>query len=329
MLDVLSDELRHPAFPADELDKARAQALAGIEEARSETGALAEIAFDDALYPKGHPYYSPDAGRTGRVPQGPHPAGLGRLPRRPLCARQDDPHHRRRCERPGRHRAGDQILRRLAEEGQPARRDHPRRRPAAGPEKTVVIPVPDKAQVDVRYGYPGQLTRKDPDFYRVVVLNTILGGGTGLASRLATNVRDKHGPGLRHLRRHRRLARRRPVHRGLRREPGQRGRRHRRDEPPARPAARPGRRRPRRSSRPSPTSPAPTPSPSPPTAPSPANCWSPRSTAWAWTTSRSATATTRPSRPDEVNAAAKKYLRPGTGALVIAGTYTGKYATQK
>ena len=32
---------------------------------------------------------------------------------------------------------------------------------------------------------------------------------------------------------------------------------------------------------------------------------------------------------DEVNAAAKKYLRPGTGALVIAGTYTGKYAPQK
>ena len=87
MLDVLSDELRHPSFPADELDKARAQSLAGIEEGRSETGVLAGIALDDALYPKGHPYYSPDAGRAGRVPQGPHPAGLGRLPRRPLRAR--------------------------------------------------------------------------------------------------------------------------------------------------------------------------------------------------------------------------------------------------
>ena len=33
--------------------------------------------------------------------------------------------------------------------------------------------------------------------------------------------------------------------------------------------------------------------------------------------------------PAQVNAAARKYLSPGTGALVIAGTYTGKYAGQK
>jgi zinc protease len=53
--------------------------------------------------------------------------------------------------------------------------------------------VPDKAQVDVMYGYAGQLKRSDPEFYREVVLNTILGGGSGLASRLATSVRDRLG----------------------------------------------------------------------------------------------------------------------------------------
>jgi zinc protease len=62
-----------------------------------------------------------------------------------------------------------------------------------GAVKTTVVNVPDKAQADVIYGYAGDLKRSDPDFYRVVVMNTILGGGSGLASRLATNVRDRLG----------------------------------------------------------------------------------------------------------------------------------------
>ena len=59
--------------------------------------------------------------------------------------------------------------------------------------KPIVINLPDKAQTDITYGYPAHLKRSDPDFYRVVVMNTILGGGGGLSSRLALNVRDKMG----------------------------------------------------------------------------------------------------------------------------------------
>jgi zinc protease len=55
----------------------------------------------------------------------------------------------------------------------------------------VVIPVPDKAQVDVLYGYAGGLRRSDPDFYAVDVLNTLL--GAGFSSRLMANVRDRLG----------------------------------------------------------------------------------------------------------------------------------------
>ncbi|RYG59162.1 insulinase family protein, partial [bacterium] len=57
--------------------------------------------------------------------------------------------------------------------------------------KPIIVSVPDKAQSDVIYGYPGHLKRSDPEFYRVVVINTIM--GSGLASRLGVNVRDRLG----------------------------------------------------------------------------------------------------------------------------------------
>jgi zinc protease len=56
-----------------------------------------------------------------------------------------------------------------------------------------VIPMPDKSEVAVLYGFAGQLTRKDPDFYAAQLMNTVLGGGSGLESRLARQVRDREG----------------------------------------------------------------------------------------------------------------------------------------
>ena len=193
MLDVLSDELRRPAFPADELDKARAQSLADIEEARSETGALAGIAFDDALYPKGHPFYSPTLDEQTAFLKG--------LTRQDLIAFHDAHYapDKMILTIVGDVKAQDAIAQVTKYFGDWEKKGNlpdltiPDVAAGVGTARTIVIPVPDKAQVDVRYGYPGQLKRTDPDFYRVVVLNTILGGGTGLASRLATNVRDKMG----------------------------------------------------------------------------------------------------------------------------------------
>ncbi|MBV9866994.1 MAG: insulinase family protein [Abitibacteriaceae bacterium] len=193
ILDVLSDELRHPAFPVAELQKAKRQALAGVEEARQSTGTLARIAFNDALFPPTHPYYSPTLDQQAAVIQG--------LTREDLMGFHDA------------HYAPDKMVLTIVGDVKTADAIAAVKRyfgdwqkkgnlPAilipdtplpSGPTRTIVIPVPDKAQVDVRYGYPGQLKRRDPDFYRVVVMNTILGGGTGLSSRLATNVRDRLG----------------------------------------------------------------------------------------------------------------------------------------
>src|SRR3989442_9210291 len=55
------------------------------------------------------------------------------------------------------------------------------------------IPMPDKSEVALYYGFAGQLARKDPDFYAAQLMNTVLGGGSGLVSRLARRVRDQQG----------------------------------------------------------------------------------------------------------------------------------------
>ena len=193
ILDVLSDELRHPAFPAAELEKARAQSLAGVEQSRQDTGTLAGIAFANALYPVGHPYHQPTLDEQE--------AFLKSLTRDDLVQFHQS------------HYAPDKLILTIVgdvktQDAVAAVRRYFGDWPKKGGLPAIAIPdvplpqlrmprpatalfVPDKAQVDVRYGYPGQIRRSSPDFYAVNVLVTLL--GSGLSSRLALNVRDRLG----------------------------------------------------------------------------------------------------------------------------------------
>lgn len=193
LLDVLADELRHPAFPAAELQRARARSLGQIAQARQRTGTLAAIAFADALYPEGHPYHAPTLDEETATIKGLtredlvafHARHYG--PARMVLAIVGDVSTAGAIDAVKRH-FGD-----WAQQGSVPPVTIPDTPVPPGPLKTIVVAVPDKAQVDVRYGYPGQLKRRDPDFYAAVVLDTILGGGAGLSSRLAVNVRDRLG----------------------------------------------------------------------------------------------------------------------------------------
>ncbi|BCM94369.1 putative zinc protease [Abditibacteriota bacterium] len=197
MLDVLADEMRNPSFPADELEKARQQTLAGLEEARQDTGTLSDIAFMNALYPAGHPYHSPTLDEQTAV--------IKNLKREDLVAFHSNHYAPERLVMTV---VGDvdtakaiasitKAFGRWAKKGNLPAISIPDVGAMAGKAATanavkpVVIAVPDKAQADVIYGYAGHLKRSDPEFYRVVVLNTIM--GSGLASRLGVNVRDRLG----------------------------------------------------------------------------------------------------------------------------------------
>jgi zinc protease len=193
VLDILSDQLRNPAFPAEELEKSRQQTLAAIESARQSTGTLADIAFMNALYPAGHPYHSPTLDEQAALVK--------------KLTRDDLVKFHAAYYAPDRLTLtivgdvnSDQAIAAVRKyfgdwqkKGNLPAVSIPATTLTTGAVKTTVVNVPDKAQADVIYGYAGDLKRSDPDFYRVVVMNTILGGGSGLASRLATNVRDRLG----------------------------------------------------------------------------------------------------------------------------------------
>jgi zinc protease len=61
LLDLLSEALRYPAFPVDQIERLRSQLLAGLAIRAQDTGELASLAFDQIVYAN-HPYRRPTDG---------------------------------------------------------------------------------------------------------------------------------------------------------------------------------------------------------------------------------------------------------------------------
>ena len=61
VLDILSQTLRHPAFPPGQVEKLRAQILTGLALRAENTAAMASLVFDKLLYSE-HPYSRPSEG---------------------------------------------------------------------------------------------------------------------------------------------------------------------------------------------------------------------------------------------------------------------------
>ncbi len=57
----------------------------------------------------------------------------------------------------------------------------------------IVIPMMDKSEVDVYFGYPMGMKRSNPDFYAMRIANQILGGSGALVSIFGEDIREKHG----------------------------------------------------------------------------------------------------------------------------------------
>lgn len=198
-LSTLADELRHPAFPAEQLEKLRGETLSSLEEARQDTGGtggagtLATIAFTDALYPKGHPFWTPSIDQSQAAAK--------------AITRDDLRRFYETYYRPdtttlvvvGDVKAADVQSAVQTAFGDWARPSSPAPAltipdvplPARAPA-TQVISLPGTSQTSILWGYPGQLKRTDPDFYAAYIMNYILGGDT-FGSRLGKFIRDQSG----------------------------------------------------------------------------------------------------------------------------------------
>ena len=199
VLSTLADELRHPTFPAEQLERLRAQELSGIEDARQDTGgtggagAQAEIAFAQALYPKGHPYWQPTLDQSA--------SAIKAITRDNLMSFYQTYY---RPDTLTLVVVGDVstpvVLRQIQDAfgdwqkpSTPAPAitipDVPA--PAKAPAP-IVIALPDAPQTSLLFGYNGGLTQTSPDYYAAQIMNFIIGGDT-FGSRLGKTIRDQNG----------------------------------------------------------------------------------------------------------------------------------------
>lgn len=187
MLDLLSDTLRHPRFPAEEVEKERAEWISDLRERENSTRAQVGRAFHAMAYPEGHPYHYPNG--TIETVQA--------LSREQLVAHHQQfyaPHDMTICV-VGAIKAADalaQVTRAFGDwaNTRPARAPLPDAPPITGQPRRHV-PLRNKSQTTLQWGFPS-LPRSHPDWIPAVIMNSIL-GQFGMYGRLGESVRKEEG----------------------------------------------------------------------------------------------------------------------------------------
>ncbi len=192
VVDILSDELRNATFPQDQFERAKGQTLSDLEQSKEIPGARANRAFYNTVFPAGHPYHDLTFEQAEQQLQG--------------ITREDLVSFHKTYYRP------DTMIIAIAGDVTPAEASGLVKQyfgdwQASGPKPEVsiptvqppargskiVIPMMEKSEVDVVFGYPMGIKRSDPDFYAARIMNQILGGAGALGSLLGEDIREKHG----------------------------------------------------------------------------------------------------------------------------------------
>lgn len=187
MLGLLSEVVREPAFPSDEVERMRNEQLASIRQRKMDPARLADDALDRVVFPLGHPFHRPLAGDETTV------AGFDRERTASFAGERYAPGSG------GLVLVGDlswdQVLdlagdhfESWAAVGTPAA-PVPRTE-ASGQRSVVIVNRPGAVQSEIRIGHPGP-ARGHPDELPLRVANTVLGGA--FTSRLNLSLREKHG----------------------------------------------------------------------------------------------------------------------------------------
>jgi zinc protease len=183
-LDLLADVMLHPSFPADEIERWRAQRLNSLRVQQQDARYLADAVFARAVFGD-HPYGLPDAGTPESV------RGITRddlvafhrahyLPNGAILAVVGDI------------KAADAFARVEHAFGGWARGQAgvvpPVQEPARDRRRILVIDKPDAVQTEIRVGQVG-LAFKDPDHFTSEIYNSVL--GEGASARLYEEIRRK------------------------------------------------------------------------------------------------------------------------------------------
>ena len=188
LLELIGEIAMQPSFPEDELEKRKGETLNAIRQDEDSPAAQAVKALFEMLYPDGHQYGRPVKGRADT---------MARLDRAALGQ-----FHRARFAPSGLSVivVGDVDSERATtisqrvfggwHAAQPVEINlaHP---PLAAARRERVIPMMNKAQADIAYGFT-TIVRSDPSYYGYTVMNNAL-GQYGIGGRLGDNIRERQG----------------------------------------------------------------------------------------------------------------------------------------
>ena len=185
-MDLLSDILLNPAFPEEELERKKKETIASIISEKDDPGAVVSKAFYKAVFP-GHPYGIPVEGEEESV---------GKI------TRDDIVRFYQQYYKPN--NAIVAVVGDLGYKEAVALIEEYFRQWGKSkitlPDVPAVTKVTKKGsilidrnitQANIVLGHTG-ISRDNPDYYAVSVMNYILGGG-GFQSRLIKEIRDKKG----------------------------------------------------------------------------------------------------------------------------------------
>ena len=185
-MDLLSDILLNPAFPEEELERKKKETIASIISEKDDPGAVVSKAFYKAVFP-GHPYGIPVEGEE---------ESIGKI------TRDDIVRFYQQYYKPNNAIVavvGDLGYKEAVALIEEYFRQWGKSRITL-PDVPAVTKVTKKGailidrnitQANIVLGHTG-ISRDNPDYYAVSVMNYILGGG-GFQSRLIKEIRDKKG----------------------------------------------------------------------------------------------------------------------------------------
>lgn len=189
-LDLMADVVMRPTFRAEEVRRQRDLRLTSLLQRRDQPNALADLAFNQVVFPATHPYHRSALGDSGSV------AAFDSVTVRAFYDRVVRPDRATIyvvgdvSEQQARRLVGDRfgvwkgaLVSMLAPPMLPAV-------PAPTASRVYLVDKPAAAQSVIIIGWPG-VERTSPDYAALTVMNTILGGS--FSSRLMTNLRETKG----------------------------------------------------------------------------------------------------------------------------------------
>jgi zinc protease len=190
VIEAISEVLREPAFPADELEKLKQQIVAGIQEQQSNTGYRARERFTQLIFDESNPYFM-------------HPGEQLMQSVRSITVEDVRGFYEK-------YYGGRSLVLSIAGDvkaGEVQRQFSEAFSQFSGPEsvdinvtdpkpqgstRREIVLVREKANVDILLGSAASLRRDSKDYYAAVLANSALGEST-LSSRLGLQVRDQEG----------------------------------------------------------------------------------------------------------------------------------------